>query len=154
MGIGLSFRVTKNTLMKRILSIAFFAVALSGMMASSCGKGGGGGEPEPPAEQNLVITTTPANGSVSPAAAQESFTVSIRVDSQMPSQGVKIEVSSAPESGGASFFTQTLTPVSTATSTVTITGTPVQQSCIATIKVSSIAKPSNTATSSFRYSRK
>ena len=147
-------RAAKNTLMKKILSIAFFAIAVSGIMSSSCGKGGGGGDPQPPAEQNLVITTTPANGSVSPAAAQQTFTVSIRVDSQMPSQGVKIEVSAAPESGGASFFTQTLTPVTAVTSTVTITGTPVQQSCIATIKVSSIAKPSNTATSSYRYSRK
>ncbi|MHC0068978.1 hypothetical protein ACWATR_39970 [Nostoc sp. UIC 10890] len=139
--------------MKTIKQISFLLLTSLALFSCSKGGDGGGSTPPPPQEANLTITTNPANNAVVPAAVGTTFPVTINVTSTMPSQGVRIEVTAAPEAGGASFFTSNTTS-SNASNTITINNTPAQVSCVVNIRVSSVARPSNAATSSYRYSRK
>ncbi len=136
----------------RLLIVSFFSSLL---ISSGCNKGGddggGGGNS---VEPNLAVTTNPANGSVV-AAAVGPYNLAVTVTSTMPSAGVKIEVSAKKDDGTnpPPFYSQTVN-TSSATSNFTITGyTPLTLNLV-DIKVTSLSKPTNTWTGSYRFNSK
>lgn len=137
----------------RLLSLFFISSILvsSGCKKSGGGGGGGGGGTT---EANLAVTTNPANGSVQ-AASNGPFDLVVTVTSTMPPSGVKVEINARKDDGTnpAPFFTSTNNST-TAANNYSITGTPATTQCIVDIKVTSLTKPTNIWTGSYRYSRK
>jgi len=137
---------------------AIFYFCLSVLLIASfsaCGKGGGNSpEPNPPSEAPLTVVTDPAVNAVQPPAPAP-YTVRVTVTSDMPANGVKIDVSARKDdgSGAPAFFTTTLNTSSVA-STITITGTPANTQCQVDVKVTSRSTASNTWTGSYRFSSK
>lgn len=138
--------------MNTVLRFGLLTIFSSLIISSGCKKGGGGGGGGT-TEANLAVTTNPAVGSVL-AASVGPFDLSVTVTSAMPSGGVKIEVTAKREDTNAQFFSQTINSTSTATSNFSLTGTPLNVSCLVDIKVTSNSKPANTWSGSYRYSRK
>lgn len=130
------------------LTTLFFLATIS-----SCKKGGGGGNGNCN-ETAMTVTTTPANGSTEPAGPGPNFPLQVNITASLPSAGVTIEVSAAPEAGGAAFFTQTLPEVKTAISNFSIANTPSTTPSIVKITITSKSCASNKWTGSYRYSRK
>lgn len=137
--------------------LGFFAgLILVFVIAGSCKKKSSPSPPPPPpTEANLVVTLTPPANSVQSAAPQVDFPLTVLVTSAMPPQGVSITVSAKKDdgSGAAAFFNGNST-TSNATSNFTITGTPTNVVCLTTVTITSVSKPTNSWTGSFRYSRK
>jgi hypothetical protein len=138
--------------MKKIVLFSL-AVLLAFIIVPACGKGGGGGS-EPCSETGIQVTTTPANGTTEPAAPGPDFPLTLNITAGLPTAGVTIEISVGPEAGGTPFFTKTLTDVKTASSSVTITGTPSATPSLVKITVTSKSCNTNKWTGSYRYSRK
>lgn len=134
----------------RIPAILCVVLFCSASLISCGSKSKGGGDVQ---EANLVVETTPAFNSVQPAAPGPDFDLAVVVKSPMPSGGVTVSVSAAPEEGGGNFFTDSRTNTNP-TNTFVIKNTPSQKACIVTVKVTSVNKPSNTLTGTYRYSRK
>jgi hypothetical protein len=134
----------------RLLSLFFISSILA---SSGCKKGGGGGGGGGTTEANLAVTTNPANGSVQ--AASNAFDLTITITSTMPPSGVKIEINGRKDDGTnpAPFFTSTNNST-IAGNNYSITGTPATTQCIVDIKVTSLTKPTNIWTGTYRYSRK
>jgi len=137
--------------MKQVIKLSallfFMAFALV-----NCGKNG---EDTPtPAESNLVISLDPDPGSsttpVKATGATYSFNVVIK--SAVPPQGVTVKVDYVKDSGG-SVFSETKTSTN-ATTSFTITNIPFNEVGTVTVVVTSISKPSNTATQTFKLVRK
>jgi hypothetical protein len=136
--------------MKKITVVLLIA-AIALVSVTACSKGGdsGGGT-----EANLVVETTPANGSTEAPAVGPDFPLKVEVKSTMPASGVKIDISAKKDgSADPAFFTKSQNST-TAQTNFTITGTPATVTCIVTVTVTSISKPSNTWTGSYRYSKK
>jgi hypothetical protein len=129
--------------------IAILAISFVSFI-SACGKSGGGGGSS--TEATLNVTTTPANGSTQVPAVGP-FTVGVKITSTMPSKGVSITVSAAPDGTSTNYFSQTTTTSSDSTG-FTITNTPVGQVCVVSVKVISQSSSSNTWSGSYRYSAK
>jgi hypothetical protein len=139
--------------MKKIVLFSL-AVLFALALVPSCGKGGGGGGTTPCSETGLQVTTTPATGSVEPAGVGPDFPLTINITAGLPTAGVTIEVTAAPEAGGANFFTKTVTDVKVAQTSMTITGTPAATASLVKITVTSKSCATNKWTGSYRYSRK
>ena len=123
-------------------------------MLAACGKGGGGGgTPPPPAEANLAVTTDPANGSVQ-IPALGPYNLKVSITSTMPANGVKIDITAKKDDGTNTVFFTTSVNKTTAVNDFTITGTPAASQCLVEIKVTSLTKPGNTWSGSYRYSSK
>ncbi len=137
--------------MKQAISIICLLIALS--FTTACSKGGGGGTPPPPSEPNLVVVTDPAAGSVQPPALGP-YTLKVSVTSTMPANGVKIDITAKKDDGTNTVFFTTSANKTTAVNDFTITGTPVATQCLVEVKVTSLSKPSNTWSGSYRYSSK
>lgn len=138
--------------MKKITVVLLIA-AIALVSVTACSKGGdsgGGGT----TEANLVVETTPANGSTEAPAVGPDFPLKVEVKSTMPASGVKIDISAKKDgSTDPAFFTKSQNST-TAQTNFTITSTPATVTCIVTITVTSISKPSNVWTGSYRYSKK
>lgn len=142
--------INQSQMKKAFLVIAIITTAFITLPACKKNKGGGGGT----TEANLVVETTPANGSVQPAAPGPDFPLKVEIKSTMPASGVKIEISAKKEgSSDPAYFTASPNS-STAVNNFTITSTPKNVTCLVDIKVTSISKPSNVWTGSYRYSAK
>lgn len=139
--------------MNTVLRFACIFFLGSILISSGCKKNTGGGGGGGTTEANLAVTTNPAVGSVL-AASVGPFDLSVTVTSAMPSGGVKIEVTAKREDTNAQFFSQTINSTTTATSNFSLTGTPLNVSCLVDIKVTSNSKPTNTWSGTYRYSRK
>jgi len=132
--------------------VGFFIMSL--FLMSACGKGGdGGGNPPPPAEANLAVTTDPGNGSVQ-APALGPYNLKVSITSAMPANGVKIDITAKKDDGTNTVFFTTSVNKTTAVNDFTITATPVASQCLVEIKVTSLTKPTNTWSGSYRYSSK
>ncbi len=138
--------------MKRLLPLLLMVTSISLLGLSSCSKGGGGGGTTP--EENLNITTSPAiNGQLEAPGVGPDFPLTVTVNSAMPPQGVRIEVTARPDGSGTAFFTETKT-TSAKTTTFQIKNTPAATPCRVTVTVTSVSKPSNTVSGFYLYSRK
>jgi hypothetical protein len=127
-----------------LLSLIIFAIT------PACKKSGGGGS----SEATLVVETTPAAGTTEAPAPGPDFPLKIEIKSAMPASGVKIEVSAKKDgSADPAFFTSSKNSTAQQ-NTYTITGTPSTVVCIVNITVTSLSKPSNIWTGSYRYSKK
>ncbi len=127
-----------------LLSMIVFSVT------PSCKKSNSGGT----AEATLVVETTPTAGSTEAPAPGPDFPLTVEVKSTMPPSGVKIEVSAKKDgSADPAFFTSSKNSSASQTN-FTITGTPATVVCIVNITVTSLSKPSNVWTGSYRYSKK
>ncbi len=136
----------------RLLSLFMIGsiVLASGCKKSSGGGGGGGGT----TEANLVVTTDPPNGS-NQTATNGPFNLKVTITSTMPPNGVKIEISVKKDDGTnpPPFFTSTINST-TSVNDFVITNTPVASLILVTVTVTSLTKPTNVWTGSYRYSRK
>jgi hypothetical protein len=135
--------------MKRVVLF----LAITGCIISGCKKGGSGGN-NTPAEENLVVELNPANGSVQVPSIGP-FSLKVTVTSAMPPNGVKVEVTARKDdgSGSAAYFSSS-SNTSASVSNFNITGTPANVQCLVEIKVTSLTKPSNLWSGSYRYSAK
>jgi hypothetical protein len=108
----------------------------------SCGKSGGS---SPVPEPAVVFTIDAVNNST---AQGSSFPVLVTLTSAMPSQGIKLDATLVDQTNNNS-IAQISVNSSTAKFTYTFTGLVQQHWCTATIKVSSVSTPSNSASQSF-----
>jgi hypothetical protein len=141
--------------MKTVLRFLAISFVSSLLISSGCKKGnngGGGGGTDN--EANLAVTTNPAAGSVVPAAVGP-YNLTVTVTSAMPASGVKIEVSAKKDDGTnpPAFYSQTTT-TSAATSNFNITGYAALNLNLVDVKVTSVSKPSNVWTGSYRFNSK
>ena len=100
----------------------------------------------PPAEQNIVFTHNAGNNVFNPGAT---LNFAVTLTSAMPASGIKVEISTVQEANGAAVSSSSSSG-STAVVNVSVTGLIQQVWCVTTIKVSSVATPTNSATQTFR----
>lgn len=122
-------------------------------LVAACSKGGGSNPAPTPPETPIVFDVDAAAANT---AIGSTFGFTVRLVSAMPSsQGIKVEVSANEEGTGTAISPQNPTITSTSTSVAaTVIGLPVQKWVIATVKVSSVATASNSATKTFRVVQK
>lgn len=139
--------------MKKITLFVSIIISASLLISSGCKKGGGGGGGTDN-EANLAVTINPANGAVVPAAVGP-YSLTVTVTSAMPPGGVKIEVSAKVDNGTnpPAFYSQT-TNTSSTTSNFNITGSTPLALNLVTVTVTSLSKPSNVWTGSYRFNSK
>lgn len=137
----------------KIFSPLLIVLAFCCCIGSSCGGGGGGTTPAPPAEANLSVTIDPANGSVQ-IPALGPYNLKVSISSTMPPSGVKIEVTAKKDDGSNTVFFTTSVNKTTAVNDFVITSTPAATQCLVEVKVTSLTKPTNTWSGSYRYSSK
>ena len=120
---------------------------------ASCSKGSSGGEDTPASQEaNLIISFNPSPAGGLNQTMGATYTFNVVVQSAMPAQGVTIKVDYVKDSGGL-VFSQTQT--STAASIpVTINSIPFNEVGTVTVVVTSVSKPSNTVTRTFKLVRK
>lgn len=109
-------------------------------------------KPEPPQEANLVVRLNPEPVSGLNQAMGAAHTFKVAVQSVMPAQGVTIKVDYVKDSGGSVFSHTQTSPASE--TPVTITGIPFNQVGTVTVVVTSVSKPANTVTKTFKLVRK
>lgn len=134
--------------MKKLAFISL--IALLAIFSPACGKKGGGDGPC--TETGLAFVSNPPAGSFQTPSAGPNFPLTVNV-SNMPAAGVTITITARPEASGAPFFTETRTS-SQAANSFTITNTPVNVASLVEIKLVSKSCETNTASGSYRYSRK
>lgn len=133
------------------LSVLLFFMAFA---LVNCGKGGDD-TPSTPAEANLAISLDPDPGSTTTPvkATGSTYTFNVVIKSAVPPQGVTIKVDYVKDNGGAVVFSETKTSTN-ATTSFTITNIPFNEVGTVTVLVTSVSKPSNTATQTFKLVRK
>ena len=136
--------------MKKLIFFSLIALSIS-LISSSCG--GKGGDPKPCSETAMIVSTDPANGSTQMAAPGPDFPLQVNITSNLPSAGVTIQVTAAPDAGGPAFFTKTQ-DANTNITNFTITGTPSGVVSKVNITITSKGCNTNTWTGSYRYSKK
>jgi hypothetical protein len=109
-------------------------------------------KPEPPSEASLVISLDPnPSGRVTSLGATYDFAV--KVDSQMPTQGVSVNVVYKKDSDNSVVFSReyatTTSPLS-----VQVTNIPYNEVGTVTVVVTSKTKSDNTQTKTFQLVRK
>jgi hypothetical protein len=97
-------------------------------------------------EQNIVFTMDAVNNST---ATGTNFPVAITLTSAMPSQGIKIEVTTFNQTSGTTLPQGSPYSTKSAKNTIVISGLPQQQWCNVTIKVTSNNTSTNTDSQSF-----
>jgi len=131
---------------KKLLQLFIVPAIIFGI--GSCSDKGDGDD-----ETNLAVTLNPPAGSTQPAAPQIDFPLIVSITSEMPSQGVTIDVKAAPDGSTTNFFTESKSSTA-ANNNFTITSTPTGVVCVTTVTVTSKTKATNTVTLSYRYTRK
>jgi hypothetical protein len=140
--------------MKRFSQIAGFCLLIS-LSLLSCSKksGGGGGPTPPPGEENLIIGIDPNPGTTTAQSLGSTYDFKVLVTSKMPASGVKVDVVCTKDSDQSVVSSQTLnssfSPINATVSNL-VSGVL----CTVRVTVTSNSKPSNTATLTFKVSRK
>ena len=130
--------------MKKLIHFLILIVVIAFI---SCGKKGGGGVVTPK-EDNIAFTVDAANSNISPGS---SFSFNVKLTSAMPAQGIKIEITAIDDVSGSSITPQNAAVSSSSTTTsVSIINLPQQKWVDVTVKVSSVATPTNYATQQFK----
>ena len=117
----------------------------------SCSKSSGGGStptpPTTPTETPVAFTINAANNSVS---LTNGFAVTATLSSTMPSsKGILIETSLLDQNTSANIAQSAAITSTGAANNLQLVNLPQQHWCTATIKVSSVATPSNSTSQSF-----
>ena len=135
--------------MKKI--IAFLPILVGSFI--SCSKSSdGGGAPTPvpppvPVETAVAFTISATNNSTSITSG---FAVTASLSSIMPStKGITIETTVLDQSTSTNIVQNAAVTSTTAANNLQLISLPQQHWCTATIKVSSVATPSNSASQSF-----
>jgi hypothetical protein len=105
----------------------------------------------PPPEQDLIISTDAASYTIIPGP---SMTFKLKIESAVPPSGVRIEYTVVSEIDNQNYPQGPPIYTYNPTSTISIAGLPEQKICICAIKVTSISKNTNTATTGFRVGYK
>jgi hypothetical protein len=130
--------------MHKLVSSLMLIVAMIVVTTPACDK------PPPILEQDLKISTDAASYTIIPDPV---FTFKLKVESAMPAGGVKIEYSVVSEIDNQDYPQGPAMNTFNPNNTITIV-LPRQKICICTIKVTSLSKSSNTATTGFRIGYK
>jgi len=133
----------------------FFSVLLLGLgsFLQACGKDKD--KPQPPQEAPLVVSLDPApsNSTTPVQTLTASYSFKVKVDSQMPTQGVTISVVYKQDSDNQVVFTQNYT-TSASYQVVNVTNIPYNEVGTVTAVVTSKTKSDNTVTKTFKLVRK
>ncbi|HJS53225.1 MAG TPA: hypothetical protein VJ765_01740 [Chitinophagaceae bacterium] len=130
----------------RILIILMLVIAVpSVVMFSGCDR-----DKEVP-EENLRVTTDAVNNSEIPGAT---YDFNLTVESVMPRNGVGISINVVGESDNRNYSPVPDIETFNKTTTIHLSGLPLQQYSLVGIRVTSKTKNTNTVTLSFRVIRK
>ena len=132
--------------MHKFLPLVSSIVAMIVLTTASCHKP----VPEAP-EQDLLISIDAASYTI---VTDPVFSFKVKVESTMPAGGVKIETTVVSEIDNVSYPQGAPLNTYNPTNTITIGALPRQKICICTIKVTSMSKSTNTATTGFRIGYK
>jgi hypothetical protein len=105
-------------------------------------------------EAGLVVETTPANKSINLNILGPDFPLKVEITSTLPTSGVKIEITAAPESTPTVAFYTASNNSTAPQNNYAVTNTPSGVTCIVTITVTSLSSPSNKWVGTYRYSKK
>jgi hypothetical protein len=128
--------------------IFFIAIVISSIISCSKSSDGGGSTPTPPAaETPVAFTINASNNSVS---LTNGFAVTATLTSIMPSsKGIAIETTLVNQTTSSNIAQSAAITSTAAANNLQLVNLPQQHWCTATIKVSSVATPSNSASQSF-----
>jgi hypothetical protein len=105
-------------------------------------------------EQDLLVALNPDAGVTTPVRTLgTTYDFNVLVKSHMPQKGVTVTVVYRLDSDNTVAFTQTYTTTTTPLA-VTITDIPFNETGTVAVTVTSVARPSNTTTKTFRLVRK
>jgi len=138
-----------NSIIRSFLVLFVFSFFLS----TACNDKGGGTTPPVVAEENLVISIEPDPGATVVKALGATFDFKLNIISKIPPQGVTITVTYKKDSDNTTLFSQTLQSSSTPVN-ISISNIPQNDVGTVIITVTSKSKASNTATKSFKLTRK
>ena len=134
--------------MKKI--IAFLPILVGSFISCSKSSDGGGSTPTPPStpvETSIAFTINASNNSVS---LTNGYAVTATLTSIMPSsKGITIETTLVDQTNSANISQSAAVTSTSAVNNLQFTNLPQQHWCTATVKVSSVATPSNSASQSF-----
>ena len=136
--------------MKKI--VLLIPIVIGSIISCSKSSDGGGSTPTPtptptPAETPVAFTINASNNSVS---LTNGFAVTATLTSNMPSsKGITIETTVVDQTNSANIAQSAAITTTSAVNNLQLVNLPQQHWCMATIKVSSLATPSNSATQSF-----
>lgn len=122
-----------------------------------CGKKGGSSPtpppPPPPAEENLVINLDPDPGTTTAAALGANYDFKVVIQSKMPTAGVKVDVACTRDADNAVISSRSLTGTAATVNTF-VDNLLAGQLYTVKVTVTSVSKPSNTASKTFKLARK
>ena len=132
--------------MKKIFFI--LPIVIGSIISCTKSSDGGGTTPTPPAaETPVAFTINASNNSVS---LTNGFAVTATLTSIMPSsKGITIETTLVNQTTSSNIAQSAAITSTSAINNLQLVNLPQQHFCTATIKVSSVATPSNNATQSF-----
>ena len=134
--------------MKKLFFI--LPIVIGSIISCSKSSDGGGTTPTPPptpAETSVAFTINASNNSVS---LTNGFAVTATLTSIMPSsKGITIETTVVDQTNSANIAQSAAVTSTSAANNLQLINLPQQHWCTATIKVSSVATPSNSASQSF-----
>ena len=133
--------------MKKI--IAFLPILIGSFISCSKSSDAGGSTtpPPPPVETPVAFTISATNNSVS---LTNGFAVTATLSSTMPStRGITIETTLVNQNTSATIAQNAAVTSTAAANNLQFINLPQQHWCTATIKVSSVATPSNNASKTF-----
>src|SRR5688500_8761154 len=133
--------------MKRNIRLLFSFSLLIILIGSECRK------PKPNNPSTLTIETTPAGGSNAAPAPGPDFPLVVRITSSVPNNGVKIEVVARAEGSTIPFYSATVN-TSNSVNNFVVTGAPIGVTSVVEVTATDLSNAVNTATSSYRFSRK
>jgi len=140
----------KNITIITAISLLVCVGFLSCKKSSSGGGGGGGGTVT---EEILSISIDPDPGTTVVSSLGAVYDFKVNIKSKMPPSGVKIDIVCTKDADNSTVFSQSLnnsiSPINTSVSNL-VAGVL----CTVKITVTSVSKPSNTASLNFKVARK
>ena len=134
----------KTNFMKKSIHLLISIIIITVFITCSK-KGGGGGTSK---EDNIAFTIDASNGSILPGS---SFSFNAKLTSAMPAQGIKIEITANDDVSGSNITPQNAAVQSSSiTTSVSVINLPQQKWVDVTVRVSSVATPTNYATQTFK----
>jgi hypothetical protein len=142
----------RNPIIKYLVPCLLFLLCTG---ISYCGKKGGGNPAPPPApaEENLVISIDPDPGATTAAALGANYDFKVVIQSKMPTAGVKVDVACTRDADNVSISSRSLTG-SAATVNTFVDNLQPGQLYTVKVTVTSVSKPSNAASKTFKLARK